>query len=90
MIAGNVNQAMQQAQTKSVDTWAFYQAKSTKQHVAEASLSVAIAVLGVTALTQKRWMLLVAAVFVLFGLVMGIAGFARASLHPDFIARLLS
>src|SRR5580692_1957507 len=123
---GNVNQAMQQAQARSVDTWAFYQAKSTKQHMAEAmvdqleiqrevspglapetralldkkiadyrakvhvyekekadikaqaegfqkeydalnfhddqfdlaeaSLSVTIALLGVTALTQKRWM----------------------------------
>src|SRR5581483_9605591 len=32
---GNIVQAMAQAQAKSVDTWAFYQAKSTKQHMAE-------------------------------------------------------
>jgi Domain of unknown function (DUF4337) len=157
---GNVNQAMQQAQARSVDTWSYYQAKSTKQHLAEAmsdqletqreiapgaspearalfdqkiaaykakiktyeaekaeikakaegfqkeydtlnfhddqfdmaeaSLSISIAMLGVTALTQKRWMLLVAGAFVLFGFVMGLAGFLGAGLHPDLLARLLS
>jgi hypothetical protein len=157
---GNIVQAMQQAQASSVDTWAFYQAKSTKQHLAEgmidqletqrevtpgmgpearalldkkiadyrakakqyeaekaqikaqaegfqrqydalnvhddqfdmaeASLSIAISVLGATALTQKRWLFLVAGAFVLFGAVMGLAGFLGKTLHPDFLARLLS
>jgi hypothetical protein len=157
---GNVNQSMQQAQAKMVDSWAFYQAKSTKQHMAEsmidqletqrdltpglspegratldkkiadyrakaalwdkekagikaeaegfqkqydelnfhddqfdmaeASLSVAISLLGVTALTQKRWMLWVVGVFLAFGAVMGTAGFLGSRLHPDFLARLLS
>src|SRR5215471_13255849 len=32
---GNVVQAMAQAQASSVDQWAFYQSKSTKQHIAE-------------------------------------------------------
>jgi len=32
---GNVVQAMQQAQAKSIDQWAYYQAKGTKQHIAE-------------------------------------------------------
>ena len=32
---GNVVQAMQQAQANMVDQWSFYQAKSTKQHLAE-------------------------------------------------------
>jgi hypothetical protein len=31
----NINQAMQQAQARSIDTWSYYQAKSTKQHLAE-------------------------------------------------------
>ena len=157
---GNVNQSMQQAQAKSIDAWSFYQAKSTKQHMAEAmvdqletqrdvspglspesralldrkiadyrgkaklyekekgdikaqaegyqaqydalnfhddqfdmaeaSLSVAISVLGVTALTQKRWLLVVVGMFLLFGVVMGLAGFLGTRLHPDFLARLLS
>ena len=34
---GNVVQAMQQAQAKAVDQWAYYQSKSTKQHLAENS-----------------------------------------------------
>ncbi|MBB4838356.1 hypothetical protein HNP52_001407 [Sphingomonas kyeonggiensis] len=34
---GNIVQAMQQAQSASVDTWNEYQATKTKQHVAEAS-----------------------------------------------------
>jgi hypothetical protein len=156
---GNVVQAMQQAQANGVDAWAFYQSKSTKQHLAEAmvdqltierdvtgslsaegralldrkiaeyaakvkqydaekaeikrtaegyqkqydalnrhddqfdmaeaSLSVSIAVGGVTALTQKRWLLAVGGVFVAFGVTLGLAGFLGKSLHPDFLANIL-
>ena len=32
---GNIGQAMAQAQANSVDAWAYYQAKGTKQHLAE-------------------------------------------------------
>jgi hypothetical protein len=158
---GNVVQAMTQAQTNAVDAWAYFQSKSTKQHIAEsmidqltvqrdlagaslppegralldakiaehtrrakqyeaekaeikakaegfqkqydalnvhddqfdmaeASLSVAIAVLGVTALTQKRWLLLVAGAFSLFGVVLGLAGFLGWSFHPEFLAKILT
>jgi hypothetical protein len=34
---GNVGQAMAQAQANSVDAWAYYQAKGTKQNIAEAT-----------------------------------------------------
>jgi len=152
---GNVTQAMAQAQAHAVDAWSYYQSKSTKQNLAEATLdelqvlralpgsrangaeldkkiasyqaqvarydkeknevkaqaegfqaeydrlnvhddqfdlsdagfSVAIALMGVTALTRKRWLLGVAAVFVLIGLVFGLAGFFNWPLHPD---RLMS
>ncbi|MEO7329940.1 MAG: DUF4337 domain-containing protein [Minicystis sp.] len=158
---GNVVQAMQAAQANSVDTWAYYQAKSTKQNlaeqmvdqlgierevggaalsaeasavltrkigeytakarqyeaekneikakaegyqkeydglnvhddqfdIAEAAASVSIALFGVTALTQKRWLLVVGCVFASFGFILGAAGFLNWTLHPDFIARLLS
>ena len=149
---GNIGQAMAQAQAHAVDTWSYYQAKSTKQNLAEATLdtlqvmrvaavpgtpalaeidrkiaayqsqvaryekeknevkaqaegyqaeydrlnlhddqfdlsdagfSVAIALFGVTALTRKRWLLGVAAVFLLVGLVFGLAGFMNWGLHPD-------
>lgn len=157
---GNIGQAMTQAQSNAVDTWSQYQAKSTKQNLAEAtlvqltvqrglaagltpeqramldrqiadyqgrvkryesekgelkkqaeayqaeydrlnlhddqfdlsdaSLSVAIAILGITALTRKRWLLVVGILFALFGLVFSVAGFLNLSLHPDVLTRLLS
>ena len=149
---GNVTQAMSQAQARSVDAWSYYQAKSTKQNLAEATLdqlqtmrataaagatgreeidkkiaayqaviarydkekadikaeaegyqheydrlnlhddqfdlsdagfSVSIALLGVTALTRKRWLLGVAAVFLAIGVTFGLAGFFNWQLHPD-------
>jgi hypothetical protein len=58
--------------------------------MAEAMTSVAIALLGITALTQKRRLLYVAWGFAGFGLVLGLAGFFGLSLHPDFLAKLLS
>jgi uncharacterized protein DUF4337 len=35
---GNIGQAMTEAQSKSVDTWSYFQAKSTKQSLAEATV----------------------------------------------------
>ena len=156
---GNVTQAMSQAQAEAVDAWSYYQAKSTKQNLAEATrdqlkalrlvapagspaladldqrikdyetqvaryekekaevkaqaegfqkqyndlnvhddqfdlseagYSVAIALLGVTALTRKRWLLGVAAVFLAIGVAFELAGFLGWSLHPDKIMSLLS
>ena len=157
--SGNIVQGIGLSQSQAVDQWAYFQSKSTKQHIAENAIeeltlqrdmatsltpeqrqkldaaiqkqqqnakkyekekddikkqaegfeaerdkltlhndqfdmcealcSVAIALLGVTALTQKRWMLGVAGAFGLFGMFMGIAGFAKLSVHPEFLARLL-
>ena len=157
---GNVVQAMTQAQANSVDAWAYYQSKSTKQHLAEsmvdqlgiqrdvtgnlgpegralvdrkiaeyaakarlydsekaeikrtaegfqkqydalnlhddqfdmaeAALSIAIALFGVTALTHKRWLLVVALLIAGFGTVLGLAGFLGKNLHPDWLAKILS
>lgn len=156
---GNIVQAMEQAQARSVDQWAYYQAKGMKQNLAEqavdelefsrdqlvnpspelrghydsriqaykekiskfeleksqirkeaeqaqkdydrlnfhddqfdateACLSVAIALFGITALTQKRWLLGVGAAFVVFGFTLGMGGFLGLRIHPDFLARLL-
>jgi len=36
--SGNVGQAMQDAQAKQIDAWSYYQAKSTKQNLAEGTL----------------------------------------------------
>ena len=156
---GNVVQAMQQAQAKSIDQWAYYQAKATKQHIAEntveifsvqlemasdikpetrskiearietqkalvkkydlekaeirkaaeqagkdyyslnvhddqfdlaeACLSISIALAGITALTKKNWLFGVAIVFSLFGILFGLAGFLQMQLHSDLMAKLL-
>jgi hypothetical protein len=156
---GNVVQAMQQAQAKSVDQWAYYQAKGSKQHLAEntaetlqamldlnpaaeagrkarietriaglratakregeekekvradaeqagkdydamnlhddqfdlaeASLSVAVALSGVAALTGRRWLFGLACGFGAVGFLFGLAGFLGWSLHSDLMARLL-
>jgi len=156
---GNIVQAMAQAQANAVDAWAYYQAKGTKQNIAEsardqltvqrdltpsvtadgraliqtkldeyekkiahyeqekadikkaaeghqkeydrlnlhddqfdmaeATLSIAIALFGVTALTQKRALLVVALVFAGLGTFLGLAGFLGLGVHPDFLARLL-
>jgi hypothetical protein len=44
----------------------------------------------VSALTKKRWLVVFALVFALFGIVLGLAGFLGWNLHPDALARLLS
>jgi DNA repair ATPase RecN len=57
--------------------------------MAEALLSVAIAMFGVTALTRKRWLLFVALTFAGFGIALGLSGFIGWNFHPEFLARLL-
>jgi len=156
---GNIRQTMSQLQAKTVDTWSYYQAKSTKQTIAqaqldqlslrsdteanlsehahqaitkemeryrsevrryesekaaikaeaegyqkehevllshhdqfdmsEAGLTLAMALYAVTLLTRKRWLFGVALVFSVFGVVMGLAGYAGWNLHPEWLARFL-
>ncbi len=58
--------------------------------MAEALTSIAVALFGITALTQKRRLLYLAWAFAAIGIVLGSAGFFRLGLHPDFLARALS
>jgi hypothetical protein len=164
---GNIVQAMAQEQARAVDAWAYYQAKGTKQNIAQAALdqlelqrdlaaelhgasgelpaasralfdrkaaeyadhirryetekaeiqkaaqgheaeydrlnyhddqfdmaealmSIGIALLGITALTQKRPLLITALLMAGLGALMGVAGFLGLRLHPTFLATLLS
>ena len=57
--------------------------------MAEALMSIGIALFGVTALTQKRALLVTALVFAGMGATMGLAGFLGLNLHPTFLASLL-
>ncbi len=144
----NITLRMNQAQAKAIDTWNYYQAKSMKQNLAEATLdqmtavggsqdaimhykqqvsrydkekgevkeeaegyekkyedlnqqhdlfdlcdaamSVAIALLGVTALTKKRWLLGVASVFLVLGVFFGVAGFLNWPIHPEAAIKWLA
>ena len=55
----------------------------------EAFLSIAIALFGVTALTQKKWLLYFAGSLSLLGIIMGLTAFLKISLHSDFISKIL-
>lgn len=56
----------------------------------DALISIAVSLAAVAALAETRWLLVTAWVFGAFGLLMGIAGFAGWSLHPDQVSALLS
>jgi len=58
--------------------------------LSDAFLSVALAMLAVTALTRKRWLLWTSLVFGAFGFIMGLAGLIGWRIHPDWLSRLLS
>ena len=58
--------------------------------MSEAAISISIALLGVSALTRKKWLVGVAIVFAGFGVLMGLAGFLSWNLHPDAFAKFLS
>jgi hypothetical protein len=58
--------------------------------MSEAAVSISIALLGVSALTRKRWLVAVAVLFATFGVVMGLAGFFGWGLHPEAVAKFLT
>jgi len=58
--------------------------------LSDAMIALAISLLALTALTQKRWLFIVAMAPTLFGLLMGLAGLLGWKIHSDFLARLLS
>ncbi len=55
----------------------------------EAFLSIAIAMFGITALTQRKWLLYFAASVSLLGIILGITAFLKISLHSDLISKIL-
>ncbi|MEI8204934.1 MAG: DUF4337 domain-containing protein [Bacteroidota bacterium] len=146
---GNIVQSMTQAQAHCIDAWSYYQAKSTKQSIAEntlellkqqntagsekliqkyeekvakyekekaeiktqaenfqkeyddinlfddqfdmteALLTISIAMLGITSLTQKKWLLYFASAVSLTGIILGLTAFMKISLHSDFVSKIL-
>jgi len=146
---GNITQAMTQAQANTNDAWSYFQAKSTKQEIAEntlkilkvqkndinrelikdfeqqvarynkekavikakaegfqkeydylnlfddqfdmtdAFLTIAIAMFGISALTQKKWLFYFASSVSVIGMTLGLAAFMKISLHSDLLAKIL-
>jgi predicted RND superfamily exporter protein len=58
--------------------------------LSDVMLALAISVLAMTALTQKRWLYFLALVPTFFGVLMGLAGLLGWNLHPAALTRLLS
>src|SRR5664280_2510776 len=140
---GNIVQAMSQAQANAVNSWSYFEAKSTKQSITEKSLellkienkpegkemikiyeeqiaryekekneisaeakgyqkqyddinlfddqfdmtdallTIAIAMLGITSLTQKKWLLYFSSIVSLIGIILGLTAFMKISLHSN-------
>ena len=146
---GNIVQAMSQAQAHYIDSWSYFNTKSTKQLIAEntlellkmqnpsgsediikkyeerisrydkekaeikaqaegfqkeydainlfddqydmteALLTISIAMLGITSLTQNKKLLYFSSIVSLIGIILGLAAFMNISLHSDFISKIL-
>ena len=56
---------------------------------AEALLSMALALFGISALVRKKWLLGVAIAFSVFGTILGLAGFLGWTIHPEWLAKIL-
>src|SRR5258708_28015890 len=58
--------------------------------LSNAMLALAISLMAVTALTQKRWLFVLAMLPTSFGVTMGMAGLFGWHIHPDSLTKLLS
>ena len=55
----------------------------------DAFLSISIALFGITALTQRKWLFNFALVVSIAGIVFGLAAFFKIPIHSDFISAIL-
>ena len=88
-------QKSKQAETKSAaendqKTYGALNFRHDQFDTSAAAISLAIALLAMTALTHKRWLFVLAMFPAAFGVLMGVAGLLSWGLHPDLIARWLS
>jgi hypothetical protein len=58
--------------------------------LSDAALSLAISLLAITALSQKRWLFGIAMIPTVFGVVMGLTGLLSWNLHPDALIKPLT
>ncbi len=55
----------------------------------EATLSIAIAMFGLSALTQKKQLFYFALSLSTLGIILGLSAFFKITLHSDFISNIL-
>ena len=82
-----------QVQAQAKDQEALYDALNIHDDqfdMSDALISIAVSLAAVAALVETRWLLYIAWVAGGFGVIMGLAGFLGWSIHPDFLAKLLS
>lgn len=92
-LADDQAQKKQQTQKDALDDGKQYDAfnyHDDQFDLSDALLSIAISLLALTALTQKKWLYGLALVPTFFGVLMGLAGLLGWHLHPDALTRLLS
>jgi hypothetical protein len=58
--------------------------------LSDSLVALAISLLALTALTQRRWLFFIALVPTLLGVLMGLAGLLAWRIHPDALSRMLS
>ena len=58
--------------------------------LSDALTALAISLLALTSLTQKRWLFGIAMIATVLGVAMGMAGLAGWHVHPDALSRMLS
>lgn len=64
--------------------------KDDRFDLSDASFSISLGMLAVTALPRRRWRLYLSPLFAGFGVVMGLVGLLGLTLHPDRLTKLLS
>jgi len=79
--------AIAEADQKTYDTLNFH---DDQFDLSDAALSIAISLLAITSLSQKRWLFGLALIPTVFGVVMGLAGLFGWNLHPDFLIKPLT
>jgi hypothetical protein len=55
----------------------------------EAMLTISIAMLGITSLTQKKWLLYFSSAVGLIGIFLGLLAFFKINVHSDLMSRIL-
>jgi hypothetical protein len=83
-------QQQQDAAEKADKTYNDLNVHDDQFDLSDVMLALAISLLAMTALTQKRWLFYLALVPTAFGVLMGLAGLLGWGLHPDTLTRLLS